>query len=373
MTITRPTIASDSAGLMYHSGARSVYFNGSNARVYVHYQAITAGKTNTIEFWFYMTEQNYNRIMFRTDYNGNYPYYEIYIDASGNIKAFYLSSAYANAYLQGPEITFNEWHYVMLRVEPTGGSLYYDTAWVDTNATVPANASQGPNRVTTIGCGNSQSPTVYHDFFKGWIDDFRISGTNQTPNTNYYNPIVASGTALYVFEETSPLSPAYWTFQDYSGNNCLDLGYNVNGGKNFLSSGNYVLQLYGVQSEEIKKTAGVIEMPMPMSDSTDKLVFDLMGTGREITIEGLASNSEVDLQNYAKDLIGAGNDTLITGEQGNPANGTYTYSSESLNRSNTGTEVTINVVITDVSAKIEAGHPNQLSYSITMVEYGLVI
>ena len=109
--------------------------------------------------------------------------------------------------------------------------------------------------------------------------------------------------------------------------------------KVFRSSTTNVLTLYNVKSEEIKKTSGVIEMPMPMSDSNEKFVMDLMGASREITVKGTVSAEDVgglaNLWKYAHDLVGLADvngGTLIDGNQGALATGNYNYSSETLSR-----------------------------------------
>jgi len=143
-------------------------------------------------------------------------------------------------------------------------------------------------------------------------------------------------------------------------------------GKTFSSSGTATLTLYGVQSEDIRKSSGLIDLPMPTMDSNGKIVMDLMGASREITIEGIVTISDVgsgNLYKYAKDLVGLGNTSLITGTQG--STGLYTYTPESLNRGSSG--ITISIVVSEVSVKSDAGNPNAMHYSITMIEYGTLI
>jgi len=145
-------------------------------------------------------------------------------------------------------------------------------------------------------------------------------------------------------------------------------------GNNFLSSSSKTLTLYNTTLENISKTAGVIDMPMPTSDSDDKIVMDLMGASRTISIEGTASIEDVgagNLYKYARDITGIASDgsgTLIDGEQGTTV---YTYTPEVLNRG--GSDTTINVCITEASVKADKGNPNELSYSITMIEAGTLI
>jgi len=109
--------------------------------------------------------------------------------------------------------------------------------------------------------------------------------------------------------------------------------------KTFRSSNSNTLTLYNVVSEEIRKSSGVIEMPMPLSDSDEKFVFDLMGASREISIKGTVTAEDVggraNLWKYAHDLVGLadGNGgTLVDGDQGNATTGRYIYTIETLSR-----------------------------------------
>lgn len=141
------------------------------------------------------------------------------------------------------------------------------------------------------------------------------------------------------------------------------------------------LTLYGVQSEVIRKSSNMIDMPLPVSDSNAKLLFDLLGANREITIEGKVTSADVTLlYNYANDLAGlmtitSGNPswnpgTLVYGSQGNTGNAQigYTYTSEILNRGNAGTVITMKVYVMDVQITGEAGNPNSFNYTITLQE-----
>jgi len=143
----------------------------------------------------------------------------------------------------------------------------------------------------------------------------------------------------------------------------------------FSETASATLTFYGVQTETITKTSGLIDMPMPVSDSDKKLAFDLMGTSRTITIEGVTTSSDVtNLYNYINDLVGledsptADRNTLLSGEQGsNGGEVGWKYYPESLNRGRT-TNLYINVYVTDVSVTSEAGNPNAIKYTVNMME-----
>lgn len=139
-------------------------------------------------------------------------------------------------------------------------------------------------------------------------------------------------------------------------------------GNNFYSSGSKILTLYNIQSEDIRKSSGTIDLPMPTLDSNGKIIMDLMGASREISIDGIVTTSDVgegNLFKYAQDIVGVSGtyNSLINGSQGTNQ---YTFFSQA-------TSQTINVCITDSNAKYEKGNPNSLSYSITMMEYGTLV
>jgi len=139
-------------------------------------------------------------------------------------------------------------------------------------------------------------------------------------------------------------------------------------GNNFYSSGSKILTLYNVQGEDIRKSAGVIDMPMPTLDSNGKIIMDLMGASREISIDGIITVSDVgsgNLFKYAQDIVGLSGtyNSLINGSQGTNQ---YSFYSQA-------TSSSINVCIIESSAKYEKGNPNSLTYSITMMEYGILI
>ncbi len=139
----------------------------------------------------------------------------------------------------------------------------------------------------------------------------------------------------------------------------------------FESSGSNILTLYDVQSEDIRKSSGLIEFPMPTMDSNAKIIMDLMGANREITIEGIVTvNDVVEIYKYARDITGLQGttgtfNTLISGEQGG-AYGQYSYSSYAVSNM-------IFVVVSEASIKAVKGDPNSRTYSLTMLEYGTLI
>lgn len=145
-------------------------------------------------------------------------------------------------------------------------------------------------------------------------------------------------------------------------------------GNNFLSSGSKTLTLYHVTLENISKSAGLIDLPMPTMDSNGKIVMDLMGASRTITVEGVVEESDVgtgNLYKYARDIAGlaeSGYNTLINGMQSTTP---YLYTPESLNRGSSGK--TIKVVVSEASVKSERADPNSMGYHITMIEYGILV
>ena len=142
-------------------------------------------------------------------------------------------------------------------------------------------------------------------------------------------------------------------------------------GGTFESSGSVVLTLYGVQSEDVRKSSGLIEFPMPTMDSNGKIVMDLMGASREITIEGIVTTKDVpDIYKYGRDIVGlqgtaGSNNTLISGAQGS-AFGQFTYNCYAVSE-------TIFVVVSEANISSEKANPDGRKYSITMLEYGTLI
>lgn len=150
----------------------------------------------------------------------------------------------------------------------------------------------------------------------------------------------------------------------------------VTGGNVFTSSGSATLTLYGVSNEDIRKSSGLIEFPMPVSDSNSKIMMDLMGCSREITIEGVVTIADcTKLCDYANDLIGlkdsptASKQSLVYGGQGDTGSSQvgYKYYPELLNRSRTS-NLYIGVYVMEVSVNSEKANPNSLRYSITLME-----
>ena len=139
----------------------------------------------------------------------------------------------------------------------------------------------------------------------------------------------------------------------------------------FESSGTAVLTLYDIQSEDVSKSSGLIEFPMPTMDSNGKIVMDLMGASREITVEGIVTTNDVpNIYEYARDLVGlqgtaGSNNTLISGAQGS-AYGQFTYQSYTVSNA-------ISVVVNEASVSSEKGNPESRKYNITMLEYGTLI
>ncbi len=142
-------------------------------------------------------------------------------------------------------------------------------------------------------------------------------------------------------------------------------------GGTFESSGSAVLTLYDVQSEDISKSSGLIEFPMPTMDSNGKIVMDLMGASREISIEGIVTTGDVpEIYKYARDIVGlqgdsGTNNTLISVAQGH-ADGKFTYKSYTVSNK-------IFVVVSEASISSEKGNTESRKYNITMLEYGTLI
>lgn len=143
----------------------------------------------------------------------------------------------------------------------------------------------------------------------------------------------------------------------------------------FNSSGTNVLTLYGAYEEKIRKSSNLFDFPMPTMDSDKKIMMDLMGCTREITVSGTVTISDVsDLYKYANDIVGlkdnpdANKITLVFGNQGNTLGRVgYLYTSSVLNINRT-TNATISVYILDASVTGLQAKPTGFDYSISMME-----
>lgn len=143
----------------------------------------------------------------------------------------------------------------------------------------------------------------------------------------------------------------------------------------FSSSGTNVLTLYGVQEEGTKKSSGLVEFPMPATDSDKKIAMDLLGASRTIHLSGIVTSQDVtSLYDYTNDLVGLKNtptngySTLISGTQGNNGGRKgYAYTGWTLNAGRLST-VTISVYVTEVSVNATKGDPSSFTYTIDLME-----
>ena len=115
------------------------------------------------------------------------------------------------------------------------------------------------------------------------------------------------------------------------------------------------ITLYGVDKESTTKDAQLFSMPLPRSDSSSSIAFDLMGTVRTVRITGkwvvgIEGNAYTAIT-YAQALY-----ALVAGTQ-NP----ISYSSDIYTPA-------INVIIQSVSASYDAGNPNCLMYDVAIME-----
>lgn len=127
----------------------------------------------------------------------------------------------------------------------------------------------------------------------------------------------------------------------------------------FSSSASTTLTLYN-GDESSRKDAGIINIPIPLTDASNSIAFDLLGVTRTITIKGtfVAGASPLTLANFCADL-----DSLIQGNQGNTGSNQsgYTYSSPTLGSS-------LRVYVQDSNWNIEPGNTQEIGYSITLLQ-----
>ena len=142
----------------------------------------------------------------------------------------------------------------------------------------------------------------------------------------------------------------------------------------FFSSASTTLTLYGC-TETVTKDANLIDFPMPLSDSDQKIMMDFMGASRSIQIDGVVTGSDIggaaNLYKYARDITGLKGvvyASLISGNQGsNGGQAGYTYSSYVLNLG-TSSPSTMSVYVMSANVKAEPGNTNSFSYSINLME-----
>ena len=109
-----------------------------------------------------------------------------------------------------------------------------------------------------------------------------------------------------------------------------------------------------VTDEDVTKDAGLFQMPMPGSDSSSAVMFDIFGASRTIKISGTFTVGDSGYATLA--LFIAALDALVDGSQT-----VITYTS-----GKSGS--TYNVMVMDVNWKSEVGGVNKVDYNITMVE-----
>lgn len=140
-------------------------------------------------------------------------------------------------------------------------------------------------------------------------------------------------------------------------------------GVTFNTSGGTTLTLYNASSESGAKDANLIPLPLPLQDSDQTILMDLLGVTRTFTVNGKYTTGDDggNVYLFARDL-----DLLINGNQGGGSQAGWTYTSVVLNLEADGTlvtsPVTKRVYVERVSYDTEAGNPNILSYSISLIE-----
>jgi len=133
----------------------------------------------------------------------------------------------------------------------------------------------------------------------------------------------------------------------------------VRGSGNFTTSSSTTLTLFNTQTEGFSKSANLINIPLPLSNSSGVIVFDLLGVTREVRVKGTVTISDSDpIGQFTNDL-----DSLLTGNQGNTGSSKvgYTFNPTSISGSFT-------VYVNDVTWDFTAGDPNTIEYSLTLFE-----
>ncbi len=135
------------------------------------------------------------------------------------------------------------------------------------------------------------------------------------------------------------------------------------GGTNFDSSSSTTLTLFNTQTESVRKSANLINLPLPVTDSSGALVFDLLGTTREIAVRGKHTTSDATVGNFTGDL-----NSLIDGNQGNTGSAQIGYKYTPVSISGAAADNTIRVYVNDVNWDFRAGEPNTVEYNLILFE-----
>jgi len=143
------------------------------------------------------------------------------------------------------------------------------------------------------------------------------------------------------------------------------------GNKNpdFKTSGSRTLTLFNIENENFAKSANFININLPLGDSEDTIIFNLLGTTRNIRLRGVVTSSDATVGDFVFDL-----NNLITGQQGDTGADDqvgYIYTPQSISGATGGTGTVapeIRVFVNDVSWDFDAGNPGSIKYSITLFE-----
>ena len=126
----------------------------------------------------------------------------------------------------------------------------------------------------------------------------------------------------------------------------------------FQTSGTSELTFYDAQTESFRKNAGLINIPLPATDSSGAVIFDLLGTTREITVRGkfVPTGGNVTIGKFTRDI-----NSLIQGSQGDLS---YSFSAVSISGA-------ISVYVQDANWDYSTGEgPNIVDYSVSLIEAG---
>ena len=130
-------------------------------------------------------------------------------------------------------------------------------------------------------------------------------------------------------------------------------------GSNFASTGTTTLNLPFVRDLQSRKSANLINIPLPGSDSTERIAFDLLGVTREISFSGeYVSGATSSIENFTTDL-----DNLVFGGQGNTSGGQVGYICTIPQKAST-----FRVFVNDANWTMRQADPETVEYSVTLYE-----
>jgi concanavalin A-like lectin/glucanase superfamily protein/surface protein with Ig-like domain/type IX secretion system substrate protein len=322
--------------------ANSLSFNGTGIALANSGTGITDISNNgfTLESWVYPTAYGLNSIIRKTgDYNlylnGSVLTAEVWADASSNWKI-----------VTGPSgVALNQWTHVAFTWDGSSGQFYVNG--VQSAGTVTVNSTINGSEALGIG-----SSTIYHQSFRGQIDDVRIwSVARSATDINSAKSTCLSG------NETG--LAAYYKIASGTGNILTD--YSINGNTATISGPTWSTNAPTQTSQGTGNTVTLTATDPSGNSATGTATVTVLDTTapmvvtQDITVQldatGNASIAAIDLDGGTTDNCGAVTFSLDAGQ------GNFTCA-------NVGTN-TVTLVATDNHGNVATGTANVTVQDVT--------